>query len=87
MDVWPTDEIYEKIFDFSETEPYKDSYEILGYEHANFMGLIGSTPINILILLLSSIIIAILTKIALKHHKKAIVRSLASKYLAEFDLK
>ena len=46
-DMYPTDEIYEEVFDFSESESPIEQFEDLGYEGANFLGLTGSLIINL----------------------------------------
>jgi hypothetical protein len=46
-DMYPTDEIYEVIFDFSESESPFEQFEDLEYEGANFLELTGSLLINL----------------------------------------
>ena len=46
-DMYPTDEIYEEYFNFTESESPIDQLEDLGYEGANFMSLTGSLLINL----------------------------------------
>ena len=45
-DMYPTDEIYEKVFEFTESKSPVDQFEDLGYEGANFLSLTGSLLIN-----------------------------------------
>ena len=51
-DMYPTDEIYEELFDFTESESPVEQFEDLGYEGANFMSLTGSLLINLCIVAL-----------------------------------
>jgi hypothetical protein len=78
MDMWPTDEIYEQIFDFTETYPFQDSFEILGYENSNFMLLIGSSPINMLIVVIYALLAFIMIKIGRNYHKVDFVRRIVA---------
>ena len=45
--MYPTDEIFEEIFDFSATESPIKHFETLGYEGSNFIEMTGSVLINI----------------------------------------
>ena len=78
MDVWPTDEIYEAIFNFTESDSFKDSFEILGYENSNFILLIGSTPINMIIVLIFALLAYIFNTIGRLYHKVDIIRRIAA---------
>jgi hypothetical protein len=80
MDVWPTDEIYEAIFNFTESDSFKDSFEILGYENANFMLLIGSTPINMIIVILYAVIALVLIKFGIRYHEIDLIRTVAANF-------
>ena len=51
-DMYPTDEIYGAIFNFTESESPIDQFEDLGYEGANYLSLTGSLLINLMLLIL-----------------------------------
>lgn len=46
-DMYPTDIIFEEIFNFTETESPNEHFETLGYEGHNFIDMTGSVLINI----------------------------------------
>ena len=48
--MYPTDWIYESLFEFTESESPIEQFEDIGYEGANFMNLTGSLLINLIIL-------------------------------------
>jgi hypothetical protein len=52
MDMYPTDKIYEYVFDLTESESPIEQFEDLGYEGADFLNLTGSLLINILMAIL-----------------------------------
>jgi len=60
-DMYPTDEIYPLIFDFSETESYNIKYEDLGYSGTNFVELSGSALINVILTIFWVIIQILMT--------------------------
>jgi hypothetical protein len=55
-DVYPTDEIYEAIFSFNETESWTDLFDMMGYSGSNFIDLSGSLLITLVIILLNTIL-------------------------------
>jgi hypothetical protein len=55
-DLFPTDEIYEWIFEFREQDSWSASFEFMAYEGANFINLTGSLLIVILFMILNAII-------------------------------
>ena len=59
-DMYPTDEIYGALFNFSETKTYNYRFETLGYEGSNFIMLSGSGLINLNICVLTCLIQLIL---------------------------
>jgi hypothetical protein len=48
-DMYPTDEIYGAIFEFTDSESPVEQFEDLGYEGANFLDLTGSLIINLIL--------------------------------------
>ena len=50
--MYPTDEIYEKIFNFTSSDSPIEQLEDLGYEGANYMLLTGSLLINLILIIL-----------------------------------
>jgi hypothetical protein len=48
-DMYPTDVIYGKIFEFSDSYSPIELFEDMGYEGANFLSLSGSLIINLII--------------------------------------
>jgi hypothetical protein len=72
--MYPTGDIYPKIFDFSETDSPIEHFEILGYEGANFVELSGSLLINIVLAFAFEITVTILEKICIKYYKHPLAR-------------
>jgi hypothetical protein len=66
-DMYPTDEIYEAIFNFSEKDSPIEHFEILGYEEANFITMIGSVLINIMIPAVTGLVYYVLRKLSYKY--------------------
>jgi hypothetical protein len=58
--MYPTDEIFEAIFDFTEKDSPIEHFETLGYEGANFVTMSGSLLINIIISLCLSLFLKII---------------------------
>jgi hypothetical protein len=56
-DMYPTDEIFEKMFDFGETDSPIEHFETLGYEGSNFIEMTGSLIINIIISILTAMVV------------------------------
>ena len=54
-DMYPTDEIYGEVFNFTESESPIEQFEDLGYEGANYMLLTGSLLINLIMLTMVAI--------------------------------
>ena len=77
--MYPTDEIFEEVFDFSETESPIDHFETLGYEGSNFIQMTGSVLINILIAAFTAIVVRIANYVALKLRAFKYMRILGSK--------
>jgi hypothetical protein len=63
--MYPTDEIFEKVFDFSETTSPIEHFETLGYEGYNFIEMTGSVLINISIAILTAIAVRLLNRVAI----------------------
>ena len=78
MDMWPTDEIYSEIFYFSDTDPFRDSFTIIGYESSGFISLIGSTPIYLIQVLIITIIFKLFKKCSIKFHENEFVLNMAA---------
>lgn len=57
--MYPTDEIFQYVFNFSESETINDQFEDLGYEGANFVELTGSLVINLILIIGSRIFLFI----------------------------
>ena len=49
-DMYPTEDIFEEYFNFTEKDPINDRYEIMGYDASNFVPLSGSLVINIIVM-------------------------------------
>jgi hypothetical protein len=60
-DMYPTDEIFEEMFDFSETDSPIEHFETLGYEGSNFIEMTGSVLINIIIAIVTAIFVNLLS--------------------------
>ena len=78
MDMWPTDEIYSEVFYFSDTDPFRDSFTIIGYESSGFISLIGSTPIYLIQVLIITIIFKLFKKCSIKFHENEFVLNMAA---------
>jgi hypothetical protein len=63
-DMYPTDELYETFFNFTEKDPPIPHFEILGYEGANFVVMTGSVLINILIPIMTGLGYFVLRKLS-----------------------
>jgi hypothetical protein len=66
-DMYPTDEIYEALFNFSDKDPPIAHFEILGYEGANFITMTGSVLINIMIPAVTGLVYYVLRKLSYKY--------------------
>ena len=62
-DMYPTEDIFEEYFNFTEKEAINDRYEIMGYDSSNFIPLSGSLIINIVIMVGSVLAIMSLEKL------------------------
>ena len=49
--MYPTDEIYGEVFNFTDTEPLNTNFEDMGYEDQNFVFLTGSLLLNMVIII------------------------------------
>ena len=56
FDLYPTDQIYEKVFDFTETQPFNSLFEETGFESSNFILLTGTLFIFVLFYIASQIL-------------------------------
>ena len=75
-DIYPTDDIYEYVFDFTETESPIKRFEVLGFEGANFVCVSGSVLINAVLSVFSALLINFLQYFTKKYYKVAAVRKL-----------
>ena len=73
-DLYPTDEIYEAIFNFSKTEPRSEKYEMLGYDSQNFIQLSGSLSINMVTVVTYASTLALASFLACKLYKLEFAR-------------
>jgi len=78
-DQYPTDEIYEGIFNFTSKASAIEYFEILGYEGANFITMSGSVLINIMIPLVTYALHYILLKLTYRFKKVSCMKKLGSK--------
>ena len=78
-DQYPTDEIYEGIFNFTQKDSAIQYFEILGYEGANFITLTGSVLINILIPLCTFAAHFLLLKLTYRFKEVSCMRKIGSK--------
>jgi len=78
-DQYPTDEIYEGIFNFTAKDSAIKYFEILGYEGANFITLSGSVLINILIPLVTYVFHFTLLKLTHRFKEVSCMRKLGSR--------
>ena len=67
--MYPTDEIYEGTFNFTEKPSPIEHFEILGYEGANFITMTGSVFINILLPLVTYLVKLMILKITYRFKK------------------
>lgn len=81
--MYPTDEIFEEVFNFTETDSPIVHFESLGYEGANFIEMTGSVIINILLAVITAIMVRLANYIALKLKKFKFIRVLGSKLKLE----
>jgi hypothetical protein len=78
-DMYPTDEIYEATFNFTEKDSKIEHFEQLGYEGANFVLMTGSVLINILIPVLANAFKLLVLKITYKCKYRKCSRKIGSK--------
>ena len=76
--MYPTDEIFPLVFDFTEKDSPIEHFETLGYENANFINMSGSLTINLLISISLSIFLKLLDMICVKLYKYKYARQLGS---------
>ena len=62
-DMYPTEEIFEEYFNFTEKDAINDNYELLGYDSSNFIPLSGSLVINIVIISVTAIVMLLLDRL------------------------
>ena len=77
--MYPSDIIFEGIFEFSETESPIEHFENLGYEGSNFVMMSGSLLINICITVSLSIVLHIIDFVCRKFYKFSFARNVGSK--------
>ena len=77
-DMYPTDEIFEELFDFSETSSPIEHFETLGYEGSNFIEMTGSVLINISLAITTALILRIVNFLAIKCVKYRFMRKIGS---------
>ena len=77
--MYPTDEIFKKIFDFSWTKSPIEHFETLGYEGSNFIEMTGSVLINISLAIFTAIVVRLLNKLAILLINYRTMRSFGSK--------
>jgi hypothetical protein len=75
--MYPTDDIYEAMFNFSEKDPPIPHFEILGYEGASFILMTGSVLINILLPLMTALVYHLLRKVTSKYMHIKFMRKIA----------
>ena len=78
-DAYPTDEIYEGMFNFTQKASAIEYFETLGYEGANFITMTGSVLINILIPLITYALQYILLNLTYRFKKVSCMRKFGSK--------
>jgi hypothetical protein len=76
--MYPTDDIYPKVFNFSETESPIEHFEILGYEGANFVELSGSLLINVVVAFAFEITVTVVEIVCIKYYTHKFARKLGS---------
>ena len=81
--MYPTDEIFDSVFDFTETQSPIVHFETLGYEGSNFIEMTGSVLINILIAVVTAILVRFVNYSALKLKKYKLMRLLGAKLKLE----
>ena len=72
--MYPTDVLYEYLFNFTESESPIEYFEELGYEGANFVELTGSLIINIILGIIYGIVQSVLFYLAKKLYMYEFVR-------------
>ena len=78
-DMYPTDEIFEFLFDFSETISPIEHFESLGYEGSNFIQMTGSLLINIAIAIVTALVMKFLNFMSVKCKRYPTMRRFGSK--------
>jgi hypothetical protein len=73
-DMYPTDEIYEAIFNFSEKDSPIEHFEILGYEGASFITMTGSAFINVLTPIVAAMIYSFLRWLTFRYWRIKFMR-------------
>ena len=68
-DMYPTEEIFEEYFNFTEKDALNDDYELLGYDSSNFIPLSGSLVINIVIIAVTAIFMLMLNQVFLRGYR------------------
>ena len=64
--MYPTDEIYGQIFNFTSKPTAIEHFEILGYDGSNFVTMTGSVLINILIPIITYLMNSVILKLTYK---------------------
>ena len=77
--MYPTDEIYPVIFNFTGTDSPIEHFEELGYEGANYIEMSGSLLINIFIAVSASVFMKLLEKACIKLYTNQKARIIGSK--------
>jgi len=75
-DQYPTDEIYEGIFNFTAKDSPNKYFEILGYEGANFVTMTGSVLINLTIPLVTYLVNLTILKMTYRFKRYKCMRKL-----------
>jgi hypothetical protein len=76
--MYPTDEIFESIFNFTEKVSPNEHFETLGYEGANFISMTGSVIINILIAITLNSVAVSINKLALNCSEYSCMRKIGA---------
>ena len=76
-DMYPTEEIYEEYFNFTDKDPINDDYELLGYDSSNFIPLSGSLVINFVVIAVTAASLLLIDKLLLFGYKFYYFRQLA----------
>lgn len=76
-DMYPTEEIFQEYFNFTEKVPINDDYELLGYDSSNFIPLSGSLVINIALIAITVISLLLIDKFLVMGYRFYYFRQMA----------